>query len=87
MDVTAIKESYMGANVVFCGHRGYFIADIHVVGNVAVVALSAPVSPGELCRDNEFGKPTHLMVDFPTGGYWKPSKGIFVVPVRQVRKL
>lgn len=86
MDATAIKESCMGANVMFCGHQGYFIADIHVVGNVAVV-VSAPVTPGGLCRDNEFGKPTHLMVDFPTGGYWKPSKGIFVVPVGQVRKL
>ena len=74
----------IGAHVMFCGHNGYFVADIRYIGNVAVVTASAPVDPATLIRNRELGPATHVLVDFPASGYWSPRKGIFVVPADQV---
>ena len=77
-------QSKMGAQVMYCGHAGYFMADIFVVEGAAVVKASGPVTPDKLYRRQEFGPPTHLLVDFPSGGLWEPRRGIFVVPANQV---
>jgi len=75
----------MGAQVQFCGHNGYFMADIFVIGDVAAVRASGPVSPDKLFRNQEYGPPTHHLVDFPDPGMWEPKRGVFVVPASQVR--
>ena len=77
----------MGANVQYCGHAGYFIADIWIIAGAAVVHASQPITPGNLFRNNEFGPATHLLSDFPSAGFWKPHTGVFAVPVAQVTKL
>jgi hypothetical protein len=76
-----MAKSRMGALVLYCGHKGSFVADIWEIGNVNVVVASRPVLPENLDRHSE---PTHHMIDFPEAGYWKPYKGMFVVPEAQV---
>lgn len=80
-----MSEPAMGAYVQFCGHDGMFVADIWAVGEVNVVHAGGPVSPGNLIRPATGA--THLLVDFPKVGFWKPRLGVFVVPKEQVRKL
>lgn len=74
----------VGANIMYCGHAGYFVADILYMGPVAVVSASGPVTPGNIHRHGELGSATHQLMDFPMGGYWKPERGVFVVPAEQV---
>jgi hypothetical protein len=78
-----MSKSYMGANVLFGGHRGHFIADIHVVGNCNVIRASREVTPDNLDR-TMMHNATHHMSDYPTGGFWRPDLGVFVVPATQV---
>jgi hypothetical protein len=75
--------SIVGANVIFCGHAGYFVADVLKLEGVAVVHASAPVTPAGLFRHEELGRATHRVVDFPVAGFWKPRAGVFVVPIAQ----
>lgn len=84
--MSAVK-GIVGANVVFCGHNGYFVADIVLIGNVAVIQAGGPVVPDRLHRNNDLGPPTHHIVDFPKPVFWKPRLGVFVVPKGQVRVL
>ena len=77
----------IGANVLYCGHSGYFVADIIEVGNAVVVRASGPVSPDNIIRDDRLGQPTHHLVDFPEPGFWHPRLGVFVVPRKQLRPL
>lgn len=77
----------IGANVLYCGHNGYFVADIIEVGNAVVVRASAPVTPDNIIRDNRLGCPTHHLLDFPKPGFWSPKLGVFVVPRGQLRLL
>jgi hypothetical protein len=81
----SMSEAKMGANVLYCGHDGYFIADIHRIGNVNVVKANGEVTPGNIIRDERWGPATHPLVDFPVAGYWNPKLGIFVVPEKQVK--
>ena len=78
-----MSKAAMGAVVQYCGHNGTFIADIFRIGDVNVVHASQPVTMENLRRP-ALG-PTHHLVDFPTAGFWEPSKGVFVVPHEQVR--
>jgi len=81
-------KPYMGAQVLYGGHDGYFMADIFVVGRAAVVkAGSERISGDTLFRNQEFGPPTHHLSDFPKPGMWCPERGIFVVPAGQVKPL
>ena len=75
----------MGANVLFCGHAGYFIADVYNMGSVVAIKASAPVNASNIHRHNEFGPATHHVLDFPTPGLWAPDRGVFVVPKKQFR--
>jgi hypothetical protein len=80
-------KSKMGAQVQFCGHAGYFMADIFIIGNVAAVRANGPVTPGNIFRNNEYGPATHIVLDFPLPGLWAPDRGVFVVPIAQVKVL
>jgi hypothetical protein len=81
-----MSESFTGARVMFCGHAGWFVADIHKIAGACLVRASAPVTPGNIVRgrDNEA---THHMVDAPEPCYWNPQLGVFCCPAKQVRKL
>lgn len=79
-----MAKAKMGAWVKYCGHNGCFVADIWEVGSANVVVANGPVRPENLDREMP---PTHTMVDLPKSGYWRPEKGIFVVPKPQVKKL
>jgi hypothetical protein len=81
-----MSKSFIGANVMFCGHRGHFIADIHVVGNCNVVRASREVTPDNIDR-TMLHNATHHISDFPTAGFWRPDLGVFVVPQAQVVEL
>ena len=82
------RRGVIGANVLYCGHAGYFIADLYYIGGVCVVHASTPkVTPGNIHRHNQFGEPTHHLSDFPTPGFWKPEIGVFAVPEGQVKEL
>lgn len=76
----------MGARVMYCGHRGMFIADIWRIGNVNIVHASQEVTPGNLERSN-LDSATHHLSDFPKAGFWNPRLGVFVVPEDQVTEL
>jgi hypothetical protein len=80
-------QMLMGVNVQFCGHNGYFIADVRRVAGAVAIQAAGPVSPDNLVRDNNFGRATHIVVDFPVPGLWKPALGVFVVPEDQFREL
>lgn len=74
----------IGARVKYCGHDGYFVADIITVAGAAVVRASKPVTSGNIIRKNVDQEATHQLSDFPEGGFWRPDLGVFVVPAAQV---
>ncbi|MDP2662037.1 MAG: hypothetical protein Q8R28_15035 [Dehalococcoidia bacterium] len=71
-----------GARVRYCGHDGWFMADIYVIEGASVVRANGPITPGKLNRPGEGA--THHLMDYPTPGFWRPDLGMFVVPSRQV---
>jgi hypothetical protein len=81
-----MAKAQMAAHVLFCGHDGFFLADIWKVGNVNVVRANGPVTPANVIRQN-IGRATHRLLDFPEAGFWRPDLGVFVVPEKQVVKL
>jgi len=81
-----VSAPAIGAKVAYCGHDGWFLADIHRVGNVNIVYAAAKKVSGESLHRPADGA-THLLVDFPVGGFWRPQIGVFVVPEAQVREL
>jgi hypothetical protein len=80
-----MSKAAMGALVQFCGHDGYFLADIFVVAGANVVRASHKVTAGNITRPATGA--THHLTDFPTAGFWRPELGVFVVPQDQVREL
>lgn len=77
-----MSKASIGARVAYCGHNGWFVADIHLINGVNVVKANGPVNGGNLERD--MSDVTHELVDWPRAGYWNPNIGIFVVPANQV---
>jgi len=75
----------MGAKVQYCGHDGWFLADIYVVGNANVVRANGKVTGGNINRPAEGA--THALTDYPSAGFWRPDLGVFVVPGKQVRAI
>ncbi len=75
----------MGAKVQFCGHDGWFIADIFEVAGANVVRATREVNGGNLNRPAKGA--THHLEDFPKPGFWRPDLGVFVVPKSQVKEL
>jgi hypothetical protein len=82
-----MSKPRMGARVLFCGHKGTFVADIFKVGNVNVVRANGKVDPASLNRDLVNKPPTHRMSDLPEAGFWRPDLGVFVVPQTQVKEV
>lgn len=81
--MSKVNKSAVGARVMYCGHNGWFIADIIQVAGACVVRAAQPVDGGMLVRDRS-DEATHHLADFPTAGYWNPQIGVFVVPSDQV---
>ena len=80
-----MSKAKMGTIVQYCGHDGFFVADIFKVGNVNVVKANGPVTPDSIRRPAQ--NATHHLVDFPSAGFWRPDIGVFVVPKAQVKEL
>ena len=81
-----MSKAYMGARVMYCGHNGWFVADIFRIGNVNVVKANGPITESTLVRGkNE--EATHNVSDFPSAGCWAASRGFLVVPASQVKEL
>jgi hypothetical protein len=81
-----MSEAWMGAKVMYCGHDGWFVADIFRIGTACVVKANGPISGSNLVRGkNE--EATHHVSDFPSSGCWMPERGVFAVPHEQVRTL
>ena len=80
------SKARMGALVQYCGHDGSFVADVWHVGSVCIIVAPRPVTMDNLQRPAT-GQETHHIEDFPAAGYWKPEKGIFVIPEEQVTVL
>lgn len=81
-----MAKSYIGAKVLYCGHSGTFVADIYEIAGANVVRPNGPVTMENLDRTDP-DSATHHIRDFPKGGFWKPSLGVFVVPTEQVVEL
>ena len=81
-----MSNAKMGAKVLYCGHDGWFVADIFRVGNACVVKANGQVTGDNLVRGQP-GEATHHLVDFPVAGCWAPQRGFFVVPASQVREI
>lgn len=81
-----MSKAKMGANVLYCGHQGWFIADIFEIEGVNVVKANGKITPGNLTR-NRFDEITHHVSDFPVAGCWDPNRGFLVVPSKQVTDL
>jgi len=77
----------MGAKVQYCGHDATFIADIYKIGNCNVVRTDIRVLGFDSQLERPAVNPTHHLVDFPAGGFWRKDLGVFVVPEDQVRDL
>jgi hypothetical protein len=80
-----MSEAKTGARVQYCGHGGWFIADILKVAGANVVRASGEVTPGNIIRPAD--EATHHLIDFPDTGFWRPDLGVFVVPENQVEEL
>lgn len=75
----------MGARVHYCGHNGYFIADLFEIEGATVVRANVPVTGDNLLRPAE--GVTHHVSDHPDPGFWRPDLGVFVVPKAQVKEV
>lgn len=80
-----MKKGAAGAKVAFCGHNGWFLADIYYVGNVNVIRANGKITGDNLNRPAT--PATHHVSDFPTAGFWKPELGVLVVPEEQVQEV
>lgn len=76
----------IGARLMYCGHDGWFIADVIPVGDACTVRASGPVTPSNIVRGENHLATLH-MVDFPGPVAWMPDLGVFVVPARNIRIL
>lgn len=71
----------------YCGHDGWFVADLRLVGNVCVVIAATDRVDGDMLVRDRNEEATHRMVDMPSAGVWRPHRGWFVVPRAQVTTL
>lgn len=83
-----MAEPAIGVTVRYCGHKGTFLADIWKIGNVNVVHAAQPITMENLDRSEyAYEYATHIIVDAPLAGFWRPLQAIFVLPVDQVVEL
>lgn len=74
-----MRKAMIGAKVIYCGHHGYFLADIMKVGSAFVVRANGKVSGDNIVRQDVEAEATHHLTDMH-GGFWRPDLGVFVVP-------
>lgn len=78
----------MSARALYCGHDATFVADIWRIGNVNVIVANGPLhGHNNTLLERPARGATHHVKDFPEAGYWRPEKGIFVVPEKQCREI
>lgn len=78
----------IGAVIRYCGHVGCFTADVYTVGNAVVVNAGGPLFMENLDRSPQtWDNADYHLIDFPVAGFWKPQKGIFVVPASQLKRV
>lgn len=75
-----------GVPVRYCGHAGYFQADLTMVGSAVVVRASGPVTPANIIR-TDLEQAKLWITDFPEAGFWRPDLGVFVVPIDQLKAI
>jgi len=78
----AKSKAAIGAHVQYCGHDGWFVADVFHFEGVVGVKANGPVTPGNIVR-NRMDEATHQISDFPKAGLWCPDRGVFCVPEDQ----
>lgn len=90
MKFEPIKANASNVWVRYAGHDAMFVADIYVRNGIATVVangnLDAP-DTGSLIRPADrpdVGRCEFHLLDTSTAVYWRPNRGIFVVPVEQV---
>lgn len=76
----------MGAKVMFCGHAGWFMADIFDLGPMNVIKANGPITTDNIIRTN-ISDATHHVSDYPQRGFWCPERGVLVVRKAQCRKV
>lgn len=79
-----MSKAKIGAEVAYCGHDGWFVADIYLIEGANVVRATGPVTPEKLNRPA--AEATHHLSDH-LGGFWRPDLGVFVVPQEAVQEL
>lgn len=75
----------MGVRIQYCGHDASFVADVYDFGDTVAIHKGSPLDLATV--DRPAGACDFLLTDFPTGGMWKPSIGVFVVPSTQLRPI
>lgn len=80
-----MAKAYMGATV-SDGGMGVFPADIHLIEGVNVIVAN-PNLGGIQFGAHKAALATHVMREFPVGGYQSKLRGFFVVPADQVECL
>jgi hypothetical protein len=81
-------KTVIGANVLYCGHNGTFLADIIHIEGATVVRPNGPLRLDKLDRNpGAVQRATHHLRDFPIAGFWRPDLGVFVVPSAQVTEV
>jgi hypothetical protein len=81
-----MAKAKMGAKVMYCGHDGWFVADIYLVGGANIVRANGAIDGGKLVRGRNH-EATHYISDFPSAGFWNPALGVFAVVEGQVTEL
>lgn len=79
-------KAAIGARVMYCGHAGYFIADIFHFNGVCAIKANGPITPANIVREG-LENATHHVEDAPFRGFWCPERGVLVVPEDQLTLL
>lgn len=79
-------DRWQNQRVMFCGHQGWFLAEVIVTRDAIVVIAEKPVRPDKLVRTELESATWHISDEFP-GQYWSPTNGRFVLNRDAVTRL
>ena len=83
-----MSKTKIGAQILYCGHNGTFIADVTEIAGAVVVRAPKPINLGKIDRSPAaVENADYHLSDFPMGGFWRPDLGTFVVPTTQLTPL
>lgn len=81
------SEAWLKRRIQYCGHRGYFMADVFRMGDTICVRAKKPVTPDSLIRKDFNPESCHFHIqDSPYPGGWWPHLGLFLIPKYQLTK-